>query len=64
MDIHEQPIDVEAVFEEIQRYLAAVEVYRAEGYGPRWRSDTRPRRRPTRARPTPAPHVSPTRKDD
>jgi len=35
-----QHIDIEALFDEIRRYLAAVDAFRAYGYGPTWRGDT------------------------
>ena len=38
MIVREQ-LDVEALMEEIAGYLAAVELFRAEGHEPRWRVD-------------------------
>jgi hypothetical protein len=42
--------DVEALLPEIERYLAAVEVFRAEGHEPRWSSDDLNRFSETHAR--------------
>jgi hypothetical protein len=39
MTVREQTPDVEVLMEEIAGYLAAVELFRAEGHEPRWRTD-------------------------
>jgi hypothetical protein len=33
------PIDIEALLDEIRRYLAAVDAFRAAGCEPTWRAD-------------------------
>jgi len=53
MTVREQTLDVEALMAEIEDYLAAVDVFRAEGHEPRWRADpvlARPRRASRRRR--------------
>jgi hypothetical protein len=42
MEAHERQTDVSALVEEIGGYLAAVELFRAEGCEPRWRVETPP----------------------
>jgi len=32
-------VAVERLVEEIRRYLAAVDAFRSEGYGPRWQAE-------------------------
>jgi hypothetical protein len=54
MTVREQ-MDVEALMEEIAGYLATVELFRAEGHQPRWRTDPvvpRPARAKNRRRET------------
>ena len=49
----EAPIDTDGLLDEVRRYLAAVDVFRAEGREPRWSAESpvpqpaprRPRRR-------------------
>lgn len=38
MRVREQPMDADGLVSEIQRYLATVDVFRAEGCEPRWRT--------------------------
>ncbi|MFL5965970.1 MAG: hypothetical protein ACJ747_05395 [Gaiellaceae bacterium] len=46
-----EELDVNALVDEIRRYLAAVDVFRAEGAAPRWRAERAgSRRRPRRRR--------------
>jgi hypothetical protein len=40
MTVREQPMDTEGLVQEIEAYLAAVDLCRAEGREPRWRVDT------------------------
>lgn len=39
MTVREQMLDVESLMAEIAGYLATVELFRAEGHEPRWRTD-------------------------
>jgi len=55
MTVRGHPSDVESLMEEIVGYLAAVELFRAEGHEPTWRADPRlavagRRRAPTKRR--------------
>lgn len=44
------PVDIETLMGEIQRYLAAIDVFRAAGCEPRWRGERRPVQIPSKER--------------
>jgi hypothetical protein len=46
----QRPIDVAALLAEVMRYLATVDVFRAEGCEPRWRPETADRVAPMNLR--------------